>query len=276
MAINSYFFNAVKVGDEYDRVYDANDFTSYLDLLVGNGVFANPSTTLQVRASSGMDVIVGAGSGWINGLKMENTADSTLTVSAADSVLNRIDRVVFYADYTAREMGIEIIKGTLAQNPQAPTLTRTASRYEMALADIYVTKLATSISASNIADRRQDSNLCGIVTGLIDQIDATTLFTQFTSQFNDWFEDIKDQIKPKLLSQYAYTHTTVETSESTFDVTTLIPEYSISTDILDVYISGLLLTDDEFTNVNGTVTLTTPITHTGTEVTFVVYSNGME
>ena len=276
MAINSYFFNAVKVGDEYDRVYDANDFTSYLDLLVGNGVFANPSTTLQVRASSGMDVIVGAGSGWINGLKMENTADLTLTVSAADSVLNRIDRVVFYADYTAREMGVEIIKGTLAQNPQAPTLTRTASRYELALADIYVAKLATSISASNITDRRQDSNLCGIVTGLIDQIDTTTLFTQFTSQFNDWFEDIKDQIKPKLLSQYAYTHTTAETSESTFDVTTLIPEYSISTDILDVYISGLLLTEDEFTNVNGTVTLTTPITHPGTEVTFVVYSNGME
>lgn len=276
MAINSYFFNAVKVDDEYDRVYDANDFTSYLDLLVGNGVFANPSTTLQVRASSGMDVIVGAGSGWINGLKMENTADLTLTVSAADSVLNRIDRVVFYADYTAREMGIEIIKGTLAQNPQAPALTRTASRYEMALADIYVAKLATSISASNITDRRQDSNLCGIVTGLIDQIDTTTLFTQFTSQFNEWFEDIKDQIKPKLLTQYAYTHTTTEASEDTFDVTTLIPEYSISTDILDVYISGLLLTDDEFTNVNGTVTLTTPITHTGTEVTFVVYSNGME
>lgn len=276
MAINSYFFNAVKVGDEYDRVYDANDFTSYLDLLVGNGVFANPSTTLQVRASSGMDVIVGAGSGWINGLKMENTADLTLTVEPSDSVLNRIDRVVFYADYTAREMGIDIIKGTLAQNPQAPTLTRTASRYEMALADIYVAKLATSISASNITDRRQDSNLCGIVTGLIDQIDTTTLFTQFTSQFNEWFEDIKDQIKPKLLSQYAYTHTTTETSEDTFDVTTLIPEYSISTDILDVYISGLLLTDDEFTNVNGTVTLTTPITHTGTEVTFVVYSNGME
>lgn len=276
MAINSYFFNAVKVGDEYDRVYDANDFTSYLDLLVGNGVFANPSTTLQVRASSGMDVIVGAGSGWINGLKMENTADLTLTVSAADSVLNRIDRVVFYADYTAREMGIDIIKGTLAQNPQAPTLTRTASRYEMALADIYVAKLATSIFASNITDRRQDSNLCGIVTGLIDQIDTTTLFTQFTSQFNEWFEDIKDQIKPKLLTQYAYTHTTVETSEDTFDVTTLIPEYSISTDILDVYISGLLLTEDEFTNTNGTVTLNVPITHPGTEVTFVVYSNGME
>jgi hypothetical protein len=276
MAINSYFFNAVKVGDEYDRVYDANDFTSYLNLLVGNGVFANPSTTLQVRASSGMDVIVGAGSGWINGLKMENTADLTLTVSAADSVLNRIDRVVFYADYTAREMGIDIIKGALAQNPQAPTLTRTASRYEMALADIYVAKLATSISASNITDRRQDSNLCGIVTGLIDQIDTTTLFTQFTSQFNEWFEDIKDQIKPKLLTQYAYTHTTAETSEDTFDVTTLIPEYSISTDILDVYISGLLLTEDEFTNTNGTVTLNVPITHTGTEVTFVVYSNGME
>ena len=276
MAINSYFFNAVKVGDEYDRVYDANDFTSYLNLLVGNGVFPNPSTSLQVRNSYGMNIIVGAGSGWINGLKMENTADLTLTVEPSDSVLNRIDRVVFYADYTAREMGVTILKGSLAQNPQPPALTRTASRYEMALADILVPKLGATVLASQITDRRQDSNLCGIVTGLIDQIDTTTLFNQFTSQFNDWFEDIKDQIRPKLLTQYAYTHTTTETSEDTFDVTTLIPEYSISTDILDVYISGLLLTEDEFTNTNGTVTLNVPITHPGTEVTFVVYSNGME
>ena len=56
MAIKGYFFNAVESGGTYDRVYNAEDVTSYLDLIVGSGVFPNPSTNLQVRASTGMNV----------------------------------------------------------------------------------------------------------------------------------------------------------------------------------------------------------------------------
>ena len=84
MAISSYFFNAIESGGVYDRVYNAEDFSNYLDLLVGNGVFPNPTTNLQVRASTGMDVIVGAGSGWINGHKMVNSADLVLSIDASD------------------------------------------------------------------------------------------------------------------------------------------------------------------------------------------------
>ena len=65
MAVNSYFFNAVLNDGVYDRIYNAEDVTSYLANIVGNGVFPNPSTQLQVRAGTGMQVIVGAGSGWI-------------------------------------------------------------------------------------------------------------------------------------------------------------------------------------------------------------------
>jgi len=140
MAIQSYFFNAVKDGDTYDRIYNAEDVTSYLDLLVSNGVFPNPSTNLQVRASTGMNVIVGAGSGWINGHKMINTADMSVSIAASDVQLNRIDAVIFYVDLSTRSMGIEVKTGTPAETPAPPALVRTNQRYELCLAQISVNK----------------------------------------------------------------------------------------------------------------------------------------
>lgn len=70
MAISGYFFNALKVNDTYDRIYNAEDVTSYLDKIVGNGVFPNPSSQLQVTAGSGMSITVNAGQGWIDGHKI--------------------------------------------------------------------------------------------------------------------------------------------------------------------------------------------------------------
>ena len=200
MAINSYFFNAVESGGVYDRTYNADDFTSYLDEIVGDGVFPNPSDNLQVRASSGMNVIVGAGQGWINGHKMINTADLTLPVTAANVSNPRIDRVVFYVDFANRLMNIEIKEGTPASSPTAPALVRNTTRYEMSLATIEVAKQTTSISNSNITDTRGNSSVCGYVQGLIQQVDTDTLFTQWQTAFNEqmanmqaWQEQMKTQ-----------------------------------------------------------------------------------
>ena len=90
MAINSMFFDAELVSGEFDKLYSSSDFCKYLNQLVGNGVFPVPSTQLQVRASSGMQLIVAAGEGWVNGHKIINTADLPITVDAADPLLARI------------------------------------------------------------------------------------------------------------------------------------------------------------------------------------------
>ena len=87
MAIKGMFFNAVKDGDVYDRSYNADDFSIYLDKIVGNGVFPNPSTSLQARATSGMNVAIGAGQAWIDGHKIIVTADEVLTLDPADKNL---------------------------------------------------------------------------------------------------------------------------------------------------------------------------------------------
>lgn len=273
MAINSYFFNAVLSDGAYDRMYNAEDFTSYLDLLVGNGVFPNPSTQLQVRASTGMNVIVGAGSGWINGHKMINTADLTVSLTASDVLLNRIDAVVFYVDQTTRQMGIAVKTGTLSATPSAPALVQTSSRFELCLAQISVPKQTTEITADLITDTRGNSSLCGYVQGLIQQMDSTTLFAQWQAAFNAWFNDVKDQFSSVLnFKKLEGIYTTQTAGESSFNVLTYVPSYRYVYDILEVYINGIHLNGNEYTISNNTVTLETPIEEAGAVVTFVVYS----
>lgn len=271
MAINSYFFDAVLNDGVYDRIYNSEDITSYLNLLVGNGVFPNPSTQLQVRASSGMNIIVGAGSGWINGHKMVNTADLTLTVTTSDVVLNRIDAVIFYLDLTDRTMGIEMKNGTAAATPTAPSMTRTSTRYELCLAQIRVDKQTSEITAAMITDTRINSTLCGMVQGLIQQIDTTSLWQQQEARFNDWMSSVQSQFDAfKTFKKLEGIYTTLTDNESTFNVTTYVPQYSFAYDVLDVYINGIHLTGNEYTLSNNVVTLAKPIEKAGAVVDFVV------
>lgn len=274
MAIESYFFNAIESEGTYDRVYNAEDVTSYLNQIVGNGVFPNPSTQMQVRVSSGMNIIVGAGSGWINGHKIVNTADLTLAVTASDVLLNRIDRVIFYVDMDAREMGIEIKAGTLAATPVAPALVRNNSRYEMCLAQIKVNKQITAITAAMITDTRGNSNLCGYVQGLIQQVDTSTLWTQQQAQFDDWFDGVQSQFEAgKVFKKLEGIYVTTQENEASFTVTDYVPTYAFAYDILEIYINGFHLNSNEYTLSNNTVTLEMPISTAGAVVDFVVYKS---
>lgn len=274
MAINSYFFDAILNDGVYDRIYNSDDVTSYLDKLVGNGVFPNPSTQLQVTAGTGMNVIVAAGQGWINGHKMVNTAALTLAIAAADVILDRIDAVVFYCDYTQRTMGISVKTGTASSAPSAPALIRSSSRYEMCLAQIHVPKQTEAITASMITDTRFDSNLCGIVQGLIQQLDTTGLWQQWQALFMEWFDAVQSQFsEAKAIRKLEGIYVTQTANESNFVVSDYVPDYAFAYDMLDVYINGLHLTGDDYTLVNGTVILETPIEKAGAVVDFVVYQS---
>ena len=191
MSIEYFFFNAVRNQQGlYDRTYNAQDFTSYLDKIVGSGVFPNPSTNLQVMANSGFNILVKAGAGWIEGHKMVNKTDYPLTLSASDVLNDRIDRVVFYVDYSTRSMGISVLEGTPAANPTAPSITRNQTRLEYSLATIRVVKQSTSVTQANITDTRPDSTVCGWVAGLIQQVDTSTLFNQWEAAYNAFYEQV--------------------------------------------------------------------------------------
>ncbi|RPJ97296.1 hypothetical protein CW357_01115 [Rummeliibacillus sp. TYF005] len=201
MATRSGFFNSVN----RDRVYDASNFAEYFGSFISNGVFPNPSNSLQIYEKSNMTITVKPGKGWINGYFFVNDSDYDLTLATADGVLNRIDRIVLRLDNAKRQILIDVKKGVFASNPVAQNVQRDADMYEIALADVYVKAGATSISQINITDTRLSDALCGIVHGLIQQADMTTIFNQYLAwyqqftnekrlEFDDWFQSIKDQL----------------------------------------------------------------------------------
>lgn len=263
MAINGYFFNAVKDGDTYDRVYNAEDFTSYLSELVGNGVFPTPATQLQVTAGAGLAVVVAEGQGWINGHKMINTAALNLSLDAADVLLPRVDRVVFYANLTERQMGISVVKGAPASNPTAPALVRTDAIYQMSLATVRINANATTITNANISDTRADSEVCGWVAGLIQQVDTSTLFTQWETaysafaevmegwmatqqqSFENWLSTLTSELTVGAYLNSYEKETTLTTSDAG-TVTLDMAGYAFEdTDVFFITINGLAATSEE-------------------------------
>ncbi|MCW7999952.1 hypothetical protein CFK35_18995, partial [Clostridium sp. cpc1] len=166
----------------------------YFASFIGNGVFPNPSTNLQVIGTDRMQVIVKPGKGWINGYKYENTDDLILPVDVADGVLHRIDKIVLRYDVVEREIRAKIKKGEFASEPKAPQLTRDADMYELGLADIKVNAGSISITQVDITDLRLNKELCGIVHGTIDQVDTTTIFNQYL----EWYKNITGKTEQEL------------------------------------------------------------------------------
>ena len=180
MAYKSGMFNSVNG----DRRYEAGFFAEYFASFIGNGVFPNPSTGLQVIANGNLTVNIKAGKAWINGYYFHNDSDHTITLSVADGTLKRIDRIVLRLDLAARTIVPSVKKGVFGSSPVAPVLQRDADAYELGLADILINNGTVNITQANITDTRLNPALCGIVHGVVDQVDTTTLFNQYQSWIN--------------------------------------------------------------------------------------------
>lgn len=164
-----------------DRLYVNQFFIDYFGSFIGDGIFPNPSTNLQVMADDGLTVTVKKGKAWISGRIHLGDDDISLTLDPGDNSLGRIDKIVLRVNTLTRTITKEVKKGGPATNPQAPALQRDNDIYELGLATISVGKGATSISQANVTDLRLNSNECGIVRGTVQEIDTTTLFNQYQS-----------------------------------------------------------------------------------------------
>ena len=268
MAVTYGFFDSING----DRTYNADQISEYFLKLISNGVFATPSTSMQVIATTGLNVKVSAGWGFINCKWIKNDNDYSLQLDAADTTFARIDRVVLHLDTTPenRHIAIQIKKGTAAATPTAPALTRTGGVYELSLAQIAVAANATAITQANITDERADTSVCGYITGLIDQIDTTNLFAQFTAAFETWFESIKDEVQSTtIVMQFHSRYTTSAASETTIPIQ--IDSYNSTLDIMYVYINGIKLVPNvDYTISGSNIVLTQALDVVGTPVEFEV------
>ena len=175
---------------EHDRAVKSEDWAWYFATFLANGVFPKPSDGLQVIALEGMDIRVNAGYAFINGYGFRRPKGETLTISIADGIMNRIDRIVIRWDLQKRDIYIDVLKGTPSARPVAASLTRNAEIWELAIADIYVGKGVLKIQAKDIKDQRFNNAVCGIVKGTIEEIDASVL----TKQFDDFFSTYSREV----------------------------------------------------------------------------------
>lgn len=123
---------------------------------IGEGVIQDKGNELSVYADgSGMNVKVRDGDYLARGHYYNNTGTETLTVTAADPSLPRIDSVVLRLDPTANSILLVVLAGAPNASPSAPALTQTDSGiYEVRLANVAVSAGAVVIAVEDVTDTR--------------------------------------------------------------------------------------------------------------------------
>ena len=269
MALITGYYNSLNG----DRKYNAETMSKYFSGLFTRGVLQNYKDKFVVQASTGMNIKIPTGKAYFSdGKWIENNADIILAVDPSDVVLDRIDRVVLRNDKSeaVRNATVVLKKGTPASNPTAPELTNDEYIEEMALADIRINKLVESITQGNITNTIPNTELCGYVTGLIDQVDTTDLYLQYQAayeefrqqseaEFDEWFDNVRDQLSTStLLREYTMKFTTTQQDQT--DISLEEGNYNYDLDILEVYVNGLkLINDIDYVNHETYITLTKPL-----------------
>lgn len=188
--LNYSFFNSILDPEgNPDRPFDANDFSKYFGSLIKNGIFPNPSTNFQIMGDqNNMTVKAEKGLAWIEGHLAYDDSVFILNIDTADSALDRIDRIVLRLDTLDRCIKWVVKKGEFSGSPTPKPLQRDADAYEIALADIRINHGTSSITQAMITDLRMNTELCGWVTGVVTQIDTSTLFNQMEQWKKDYID----------------------------------------------------------------------------------------
>lgn len=280
MAIKTGFYNSV----ENDRLYNAEDMSRYFAGLYTKGVLQNYKDKFAVKANGGMQVKVPTGKAFFSdGKYIENTADIILNIDASDVVLGRIDSVVLRSDKneSVRNAMVVLKKGTPSSNPQPPAIEVGEYVEELLICNIRVDKLTENLTQSNIENTVANTDVCGYVTGLIDEVDTSDLYAQYQEaykqfyiesqqKFDEWFNNIKETIKATaLMRRYRNTYTTTQDAETRIEIG--VPEHDSVLDIVEVHINGLRATETEYREDGLTHIELTNAVEQGTEIEIVVF-----
>lgn len=175
--------------------YYADDASGYLATRL-SGVYS-ADEDFAVTANGDLTVTVSAGQAWVRPSRFRGRSiimeqRETVTLTAADAVRSRIDRLVLRYDAAARKTSLTVLTGTPdSASPTAPEITRTALVYDLCLAEIRRPAGSTEITTANITDTRADEAVCGVmrdgVTGIPTaqlQAQALAIMTQLSTELH--------------------------------------------------------------------------------------------
>lgn len=282
--VKSGFYDAVN----NDRTYNAEDMNKPYSRLVSDGVFANPDGTpsndFKVEPNSGMSIKVGIGQGIVAHKWFQNDTPIVITVPTNTGLTTRIDSVILQVDNREAARAGSVVYRVGTSSP--PALDSATTEYR--LANISIAAGTSTITAAMITDLRGSSS-CPWVAALIEQPDLSEMWQNFygayeeaLAQFesdttesqaeiqqawNDFFDQLTENLNVTMnLATLKNTYTATGT------VTTIpigITGYNSNTDILFVFINGLLASPSMYTVSGSNVVLTNSIA-AGNKVDFLV------
>ena len=162
--------------------YYADDASGYLATRL-SGVYS-ADEDFAVTANGDLTVTVSAGQAWVRPSRFRGRSiimeqPETVTLTAADAVRSRIDRLVLRYDAAARKTRLQVLEGTPdSASPTAPEITRTALVYDLCLAEIRRPAGSTEITAVDITDTRADEAVCGVMRDGVNGIPTAQLQAQ--------------------------------------------------------------------------------------------------
>lgn len=243
-----FYNNKVDAGGNNDRAYTAEDMRKPYDTVFSDGILpeadGTAGTTLQVTPKGGMMISVAKGNAKVGGAWFENYSAYNITLDTASTV-DRYDCVIVRNDDNDDVREPSILIKSLSAVPTVANLERNDKVYELCIAYVRVPALATSISASNIVDTRDEGSLCNIMSGVGAMVVRT------------------------------YNNTVYSERAGQTGVTIGIPQYNKSRDILIVSVEGRTFTEGiNYTIPSNTyIELTIGLPVIGTRVDFQVLKN---
>lgn len=240
------FHNNKIVNGKNDREYSAFDIREPYRSVFSNGVKPNDNGVLgedlQVQLVDGMQIRVAAGRGIFGGAFFWNKSAYNITLDTAGSS-TRYDCVIIQNDDTENVRNTTIYVKSLDHIPTISDLKRQGDDInEYCLGYVIVPALSTSILGSNVVDTRLDQNLCGVITGVFNQVDGAALNKKFEAAFNEWFEDVRTAFVAGATLIHTYTNSVTTTATGQTDVEIGIPQYNQNLDILIVSVNGNVFT----------------------------------
>lgn len=178
--------------------YDADDASGYLATRL-SGVYS-AEDDFAVSIAGELSLTVSAGQAWVRPSRFKGRSiimeqPTTLTLTAADPVRTRIDRVVLRYDAAARQTRLQVLEGTPdSASPTAPAITRTALVYDLCLAEITRPANSTAITAANLTDTRADEDVCGVMRDGVTGIPTAQLIAQWRAAQADLETQLRAQL----------------------------------------------------------------------------------
>lgn len=265
------FFNSL----DNDRKYNAESFNTFFEgLISSNGIFENVDGAFKVNAATGLSVNVATGKALVNNHWVKNDAVEIVNINAAHNLFARYDMICLRWIESERSVELCYVAGSASSTPVKPLPIKTTTQYDIVLAYVYIAPNSSNITTANIQDCRYDTALCGVIHGLIEQVDTSTLYNQYLAKFNEieallklWEAEQKTQFETwfSALSEQLGINTYV--TRKIANITTTVNEISgitipeslnyESNDMLEVFVNGILLVEGiEYTIADNAIVLT--------------------